>query len=640
MCVVVALLCVVCSAGADVTCDKLFSDHAVLQRNMSVPVWGTASAGEHVTVDFRGQLKSATTDGNGNWLVNLDPMPADSNPGDMVITGDNVITLTGVQVGEVWLASGQSNITYTLGNANDSADIISDAGNHNIRLFRRSDDGWSVSTPDTAEDFSAIGYVFGLDLENNLGLPVGLLERGIPGTSIYTWTHTLGGDASNYESWIVPVQPYAIKGVIWYQGSADGNPTNCDSYYTMLPALMYEWRTDWGQGDFPFAIVQIHYDDDNEPAAIVRDAQLQTVLADVNSCIAVTSDYSNGGKNGWHPDDKVPIGYRLADAARAMFYGQTGFEYYGPLYDEANSYVDGSSVVLNFTHIGGGLTTSIGANADGLDPKPFKVAGSDGIYYDATGQIFGDTVVVTSASVPNPVSVGYIWNYGYLLCNLYNTDALPAFQFLLTFAEDTEAPMLDPMSFWAPPHATSDTSISMTANPTYDRSGVEYYFECVAGGGNDSGWQDNIEYEDSGLTAGAEYSYRVKARDKSVNQNETAWSPAESAMTDPSGGVEIYVSDIAMSWRKAGNRYFGQATVWIKNNIGADVEGAVVYGTWSGDVNGSVQVTTGYDGKVMIESDAEVGGGTFIFTVDDVVKTDCTYNSILNVETSDSITAP
>jgi sialate O-acetylesterase len=637
---VIVLLCVVGSACADVTCDKLFSNDAVLQRNMPVPVWGMASAGEQVTVDFRGQSKSTTADGNGNWFVTLDPMSADTNPGDMVITGDNVITLTGMQIGEVWLASGQSNITYTLGKANDSADIIADAANHNIRLFRRSEDAWKVSTPDTAEAFSAIGYVFGLDLENNLGLPIGLLERGVSGTSIYTWTRTLGGDASNYEAWIVPVQPYAIKGVIWYQGTADANPTNANSYYTMLPGLMYEWRKDWGQGDFPFAIVQNHYDEDNEPAAIVRDAQLQTVLADNNACIAMTGDYSSGGGNGWHPDDKVPIGYRLGAAARAMFYGQTGFEYYGPLYDEANSYVNGSDVVINFTHIGGGLTTSVGANADGLDPKPFKVAGSDGIFYDANAQIDGDSVVVSSTSVSDPVSVGYLWNYGYLLCNLYNTDALPAFQFLLTFAEDNNPPMLDPMSFWAPPHATSDSSIAMTANPTHDRSGVEYYFECVAGGGNDSGWQDSIEYEDTGLNSGSEYTYCVKARDKSINQNETAWSADGSTITDPSGDVEIYVNDIAMSWRKAGNRYFGQATVWIKNIVDADIEGAIVYGSWTGDVNGSVQVATGYDGKVMIESDAKVGGGTFIFTVEDVVKADCTYNSALNLETTDSITAP
>jgi hypothetical protein len=527
-----------------------------------------------------------------------------------------------------------------LRNANDSADIIADAGNHNIRLFRRSDNAWKVSTPDTAENFSAIGYVFGLDLEENLGLAIGLIERGVPGTSIYTWTRTLGGDASNYEKLVVPVQPYAIKGVIWYQGSADGNPTRCDSYYTMLPGLMYEWRRDWGQGDFPFAVVQIHYDEDNEPGAIVRDAQLQTVLADDNACIAMTADYSSGGGNGWHPDDKVPIGYRLADAARAMFYGQTGFEYYGPLYDEANSYADGNAVVLNFTHIGGGLTTSIGANADGLAPKPFKVAGSDGIFYDASAQIAGDAVVVSSPSVSEPVSVGYLWNYGYLLCNLYNEAALPAFQFLFTFAEDVNAPMLDPMSFWAPPHATSESSLSMTANPTYDRSGVEYYFACVGGDGHDSGWQDSIEYEDTGLNPSTEYSYCVKARDKSANQNETGWSAVESGITNPSGKVRIYINDIAMVCREAGNKYYGQATVRIKNNADAEVEGAVVYGLWSGDVSGPDQGTTDYDGKVMMESDAAIGGGTLIFTVVDVVKSDCKYNWSLNVETSDSITVP
>ena len=99
---------------ADVSVPSLFSDHAVLQRGMEVPVWGTSSGNEVVTVDYAGQSKTTTASADGYWTVYLDPMPASTAPGDMVITGNNVITLTDVQVGEVWVGSGQSNMSLSL----------------------------------------------------------------------------------------------------------------------------------------------------------------------------------------------------------------------------------------------------------------------------------------------------------------------------------------------------------------------------------------------------------------------------------------------------------------------------------------------------------------------------------------------
>ncbi|MCK4761248.1 MAG: metallophosphoesterase family protein [Candidatus Aminicenantes bacterium] len=202
---------------------------------------------------------------------------------------------------------------------------------------------------------------------------------------------------------------------------------------------------------------------------------------------------------------------------------------------------------------------------------------------------------------------------------------------------DTTAPTPDPMTFATAPFATGSNSISMTATTASDAAGVEYYFECTAGGGHDSSWQDGATYEDTGLLAETQYTYRVKARDKSPNQNETAYSSTASATTDPQGSCEIYVYDIAMSTTKVGPNYVGQATVWIKDTLGGNVEGATVYGTWSGDVSGPVQGVTGADGKVLLESPGKKGGGTYTITITNVVKTGCTYNASLNVETSDTI---
>jgi sialate O-acetylesterase len=124
----------------------MFSDHAVLQRNVSVPVWGTALPGETVTVEFAGQFKSTTADGGGEWLVYLDPMPASSVPGTMVITGTNVILLTDVQVGEVWVGSGQSNMQRPLSDDCDAASAIADAPNYNMRFFNVTANGGNVSS--------------------------------------------------------------------------------------------------------------------------------------------------------------------------------------------------------------------------------------------------------------------------------------------------------------------------------------------------------------------------------------------------------------------------------------------------------------------------------------------------------------
>lgn len=203
---------------------------------------------------------------------------------------------------------------------------------------------------------------------------------------------------------------------------------------------------------------------------------------------------------------------------------------------------------------------------------------------------------------------------------------------------DTTPPTPDPMTWATVPNATGSTSISMTATTASDPSGVQYFFECTAGGGHDSGWQDSATYEDTGLNPDTQYTYRVKARDKSTNNNETGFSGTASATTNSAGSNEIYVNDIAMSYTSGGVNYYGVATVWIKDTNSADVSGATVYGTWSGSVTGTAQGVTGADGKITFTSPRNKGGGTFTFTVTNVVKSGFTYNSSLNVETSDTIT--
>jgi hypothetical protein len=202
---------------------------------------------------------------------------------------------------------------------------------------------------------------------------------------------------------------------------------------------------------------------------------------------------------------------------------------------------------------------------------------------------------------------------------------------------DTDPPTPDPMTWASPPAAVDAYSITMTATTATDPSGVEYYFECTVGGGNDSGWQDSTTYLDTGLSPDTLYTYRVKARDKSPGQNETGWSSEASATTE---SAEIYVYDISLTPDRYHGAWFVRATVWIKDVGGNDISGALVTGDWSGVVSGTSMGSTGGDGKVTLNSPPKYGGGVYTFTVTHVSKSGYTYNPALNVETSDTIQAP
>jgi len=524
----------------------LFSNNAVLQRNINVPVWGTGISGNQVSVNFNGQLKSTTIDANGEWMVTLDPMSVNTNPGNMVITsGSNVITITNIQIGEVWVCSGQSNMLYGLGGSTGGAEAVADSINHNINYYNLdalkgdfSTTFWTDGNPDTAGDSYAIAWYFAHALQhwftnNSQNMPIGLIQLAKGGSEILKWFHTndgAQGEGELYEAKIMPAMPYAIRGVIWHQGEADGWPDRAPEYYWRMQGLISEWRHDWGQGDFPFILGQTHWHT-KEEFAWVRDAQLHAFLmSDANVGMPVTCDWPDGSG---HPPYKTHIGERMALFARKICYGDS-LVYSGPIIDKANSYINGNQIVLAWNHVGGGLTTS-----DGNAPTPFKIAGSNGVYYDATAQIAGNTVVVSSASVSSPTSVRYIYNYG--VGNLINVEGLPATPIMLDLVKepDTASPKPTPMLWAEFPEAIGADSITMVAQPSYDYASryevgmVEYYFDETSGnpGGGDSTWQTSRYYTDTGLQQNTTYTYRVKIRDKSAGQNESTWSSALSATT-------------------------------------------------------------------------------------------------------------
>lgn len=411
-------------ACADVTLPAMFSDHAVLQRGMAVPVWGSASAGESVTVSFNGQSKTTTADGNGDWLIHLEPMEASTSPGTMVITGNNIITLTDIQVGEVWVGSGQSNMQRPLSDDCEAAAAITDAGNYNLRFFNVTANGgnvsntaWQVSDANTAPAMSAVHFYFGRHLAQQMPeVPIGLITSAVGATAIEKWA-TCAGSGNLYTGQIVPLQPYGIRGATWYQGEWDARGLQDSSkYYWQLPCLISEWRTDWNQGNFPFYVVQMPKMGINS-IHIIRDAELQTALDDSQVEMIVTIDQPG---RDVHPPCKDPFGVRLAMLARKLIYGHD-IVARSPLYKAGTSYVIDNRIGVVFDNVAAGLQSS------GGDLAEWEVAGLSGGYVSADAVIVGtDTVEVSSPLVSSPVYARYAFSVNPAANNLINSAGLPS----------------------------------------------------------------------------------------------------------------------------------------------------------------------------------------------------------------------
>jgi len=478
---------------AEVTLPKVLSSHMVVERDLPLHVWGMATPGEDVAVTFRGETRSTKAGQLGRWSVYLSPGAA-GGPFAMTVKGTptagdaaaQTITLDDVLVGDVWVASGQSNMEFMMKQAATADADLPNAGNDKIRLlmvkqkaigFPQDDadtEGWTPSTPETAKDFSAAAWYFAREIEKREHVPVGVVDSTWGGTPVEAWTRmgALGEDAvvtglfaswgrmtegeSNallmeqnkqrmideakaqgkpepvfpwtpqMESWapgwlyngmIAPLTPMAIRGVIWYQGETNSKLDRAQIYSRIFSDMILDWRRQWSVGDFPFLFVQIS-NFKSTPAedwATLRQQQLKT-LAVHNTAMAVTIDIGN--PDNVHPTDKVDVGLRLARAARVLSYGET-LEYSGPIFRQATP--EGGSIRAWFDH-------AKGLMAKGGAPTSFEVAGADGKFAPAAAVIEGETIVVTSAAVAEPVSVRYGWANS-PECNLFNGEGLPASPF-------------------------------------------------------------------------------------------------------------------------------------------------------------------------------------------------------------------
>jgi sialate O-acetylesterase len=219
---------------------------------------------------------------------------------------------------------------------------------------------------------------------------------------------------------IAPATPYTIKGAIWYQGETNSAPERAPLYSKLFSTMISDWRHEWHQGEFPFLYVQISsFNSPNENWGMLRDQQRRT-LSLAGTAMAVSLDVGNF--NNVHPADKQTVGARLALAAESMVYKHADkagkpLEYSGPLYRQMTR--EDSKIRVYFDHASHAL------HAKGTALQGFELAGKDHHFVPASAVIEGQTVVVSSPQVPDPVSVRYAWP-GFTTANLYNDADLPA----------------------------------------------------------------------------------------------------------------------------------------------------------------------------------------------------------------------
>ena len=444
------------SIGANaVTLPHIFGNNMVLQRGQPVPVWGKGTPGEELVVTFAGQSATTRVGNDGKWRIDLKPLRTNAEGTAFTVKGDNEIVFTNVVVGEVWFCSGQSNMEFPVGPSLPwartrqikDADKEIPAANHPIlRHFNVEhkvsntplddvDAIWEPTTPSTVLRQSAVAYVFGETLMKELDVPIGLINSSWGSTRIEPWTPAAHPDdlwlLQNIRKWerrhdvptvlwngmVAGLVPFAIKGAIWYQGCA--NMSEGKTYLHKTVSLVRGWRREWGQGDFPYYLVQLApyaYGDPNDtrlPVFQETQARIPEVVS--NSGYTVINDV--GDVNDIHPPDKRTVGMRLADQVLDRVYGKFVRPWKTPTVNDSR--IDGDSFRISFDNAEGLKTR------DGLPPNCFEIRNLTGAWVPATATIEGTEVLVRADGVNMPLGVRFAGHNG-STPNLVNGDGLPA----------------------------------------------------------------------------------------------------------------------------------------------------------------------------------------------------------------------
>ena len=484
---------------ADVRLPRIFTDHMVLQREMPVNVWGWADPGEKVTVEIAGQSHSATADAEGKWRVTLQPL-AVGEPLKMAVKGKNQVKVNDILVGEVWVCSGQSNMEWPI-SLSYGADLVrTEANVPQIRLLSVKpvgaqtpnddiDERWQVCTPETVNGFSAVGYHFGRQLHETLGVPIGLINNAWGGSSCEAWVsrEKFEGEAlyepmlarwkqteseydeaklrADYEAQLaewrkardaaeakgeaVPGRPGSDNPLFTQHRpgnlfnarivplapfairgaiwyQGESNAGRAYQYREMFPLMISSWREAWGQGDFPFYWVQLADFKDEKPEPAESD------WAELREAQTMTLDRlpKTGEAVIIDIGEGKDIHPRNKEDVGERLARWALANDYGVQIDHASPRYDhfevqGNKAIVTFRHFGEGLMVF-----DVPEIRGFALAGKDRKWHVAQAKVISPNhqVEVTCEAVPEPIAVRYAWADNPMV-NLYSSSGLPVTPF-------------------------------------------------------------------------------------------------------------------------------------------------------------------------------------------------------------------
>ena len=468
----VALLSV-CVAEARLSVGPLFGDGMVLQQQEEVNVWGWAEPCQAVTVKASwGERSKCVADNTGRWQTKVKTPRATFEPGSVEIAcGKEKIVINDVLIGEVWFASGQSNMEMPLkGFAGcptaGSNDYISLSGRYagKIRFVTVPTSPqkvptdtvtvrWEDCTPKSAASFCAVAYFFGIRLQEALGCPVGLINSSLGATRVEGWTprELLEGykdidlgeavfdqvgkvkPAYNiqrdlplvfYNGMIHPFVGYGIKGFLWYQGEANVS-YQCERYAERFVNMVGEWRKRWAMGDLPFYYVEIcpfEYWWVKPPimSCLLREQQLKAQSMLPNMGMVSTNDLV-ADYEYWqiHPSMKKEVGDRLCYWALAEAYGIEGVACKNPTFKSMT--IEGSKAMIDFNDATEGFDRNVRIEG-------FEICGPDSVFHKARVGTSGSRVSVEASEVKEPIAVRYCYK-PFAKGNLKSVYGLPVVPF-------------------------------------------------------------------------------------------------------------------------------------------------------------------------------------------------------------------
>jgi sialate O-acetylesterase len=441
---------------AAITLPSIFADNMVIQRETNTKLWGQADPEKRVTVVTSWNLRrySTTSDSEGRWEVIINT-PKAGGPHTIVISDGRPMTLSNVMSGDVWLCSGQSNMEMKmeggrrepvegstmdiLRSPNSKIRLFTVAKNHSLKPQTNVVGHWQEAMPLSVGSFSATAYYFGRLLNEILDIPVGLISSSWGGSRIEAWMnkemlsafphiaipepeesvqHPNQKPLYLYQAMIHPLEGFAVKGTIWYQG--ESNLNNAHEYAELFGAMVEGWRKRWNQPEMPFYFCQIAPFEyrNNINSAYLREAQLQASLKVPHTGMAVLMDA--GEQYNIHPAKKKEAGERLALLAIQKTYTIEGINGESPVYKSIE--IKDSTITVHFDK------APLGVSGKDYASQLFSIAGEDRVFHPAKAQITREGIIVSSEKVQEPVAVRYAFE-NYVKGDLFGVNGLPVSSF-------------------------------------------------------------------------------------------------------------------------------------------------------------------------------------------------------------------